>query len=108
MRSQKNKSARRLLAFYEDPLNRSVIEEQSIYDRHSPRLWHFIFLHFFYCAPTDPENKPVKEGQPLGSNDPKWDVLFGEYRALKAQTIVLRFLRVRRNEAVSRKTMKAA
>lgn len=108
MRSQKNKSARQLLAFYEDPLNRNIIEEVSICGRYNPCLWHLIFLHFFYCGPVDPEDRPVKEGQPFGSNDPKWDVLFGELKAIKAQTIVLRLIRARTNNEVSKKAEKAA
>lgn len=94
-RTATNTTARKLLLFYKDPLNKWLIveAEKSVSKQYYPLLWHHIFLHIFYCGPVDPENKTAAPNQPLGSNDPKWDKLFNHMQALKARTIMLRYMR---------------
>ncbi|MEX2341243.1 MAG: hypothetical protein WD605_02900 [Candidatus Paceibacterota bacterium] len=107
-RKSLKETAREILAFYEDAIDKNVAEEVTEYGPYSPRLWHFIFLHFFHCGPVDPKDNPAKEGQPLGSNDPKWDTLLVHNKALKAQRLVLRLQKARANALVRKQSERKA
>jgi hypothetical protein len=102
MRKTSRQTMHKLLAFYQDPLNRKLIATET---SNSSRLWHHIFLHFFLCGPKDPQGKNVTRYKVPGSNDPRWDELLQKNKALYAQHVVLRYLRrqEKKNVATERK-----
>jgi len=52
-------------------------------DRNAVEMWEVIFFHFFGVNPQDPQNGVDYSRFRPGSNDPRWDVLFFEYKALR-------------------------
>jgi len=92
-------TARRLLAFYENPLNWVLISEAEMsIDVYETHLWHHIFLHFFICGPENPPNSKCIR---LGDADSRWNVLLHEMKVFDAQILVLKLLKRRENQIIS-------
>jgi len=92
-------TARKLLLFYEDPLNRVLISKAKMStEMYETHLWHHIFLHFFICGPKNPPgSKCIRHG----GSDPNWDALLHTKKALDAQEFIERLLKRRENQVIS-------